>query len=302
MGELERRARDMFEIEESKSIIATCSGTTAIHAILYAIFREHDRNLRVGTQDFNFASNSTGPAEGPILCDILPDTQANLDDEYIQANAELVIVTNCFGHLQDLDQTIEKTEGRNKILILDNATVPYTFYKGRNSLNYGTASYLSLHTTKLIGMGEGGLVIIDKEYEEAVRRACNYGKVGEQFNERSGNFKMSEFSAAGILQYWDQFDFSELRKESLITTMTYDICSETKMEIFGLIMETKTTFFLHGVLLYTATLKNQNTLSITASPAKKYYHPLRGFPITKEIYDRIMCYSVAKDFDKCLKK
>ena len=36
-GELERRARDMFEIEESKSIIATCSGTTAIHAILYAI-------------------------------------------------------------------------------------------------------------------------------------------------------------------------------------------------------------------------------------------------------------------------
>ena len=56
-------------------------------------------------------------------------------------------------------------------------------------------------------MGEGGLVIIDKEYEEAVRRACNYGKVGEQFNERSGNFKMSEFSAAGILQYWDQFDF-----------------------------------------------------------------------------------------------
>ena len=117
-----------------------------------------------------------------------------------------------FRTFTDLDQTIEKTEGRNKILILDNATVPYTFYKGRNSLNYGTASYLSLHTTKLIGMGEGGLVIIDKEYEEAVRRACNYGKVGEQFNERSGNFKMSEFSAAGILQYWDQFDFSELRK------------------------------------------------------------------------------------------
>ena len=82
----------------------------------------------MGTQDFNFASNfSTGPAEGPILCDILPDTQANLDDEYIQANAELVIVTNCFGHLQDLDQTIEKTVSLNKILILDNATVPYFF-------------------------------------------------------------------------------------------------------------------------------------------------------------------------------
>ena len=71
---------------------------------------------------------------------------------------------------------------------------------------------LSLHATKLVGFGEGGLVIIDKEYEEDVRRACNYGKVGEKFNERSGNYKMSELSAAGILQYWDQFDFKELRK------------------------------------------------------------------------------------------
>ena len=107
----------MFEIEESKSIIATCSGTTAIHAILYAIFREHDRNLRVGTQDSNFATNSTGPAKDQFyVIWILIYTQANLDDEYIQANAELVIVTNCFGHLQDLDQTIEETEGRNKIL------------------------------------------------------------------------------------------------------------------------------------------------------------------------------------------
>ena len=54
VGELERRARDMFEIEESKSIIATCSGTTAIHAILYAIFREQDRNLRVGYTRLQF--------------------------------------------------------------------------------------------------------------------------------------------------------------------------------------------------------------------------------------------------------
>ena len=79
VGELERRARDMLEIEDSKAIIATCSGTTALHAILWALFREHERNLRVGTQDFTFASNSIGPAQGPIVCDMTPELEINLE-------------------------------------------------------------------------------------------------------------------------------------------------------------------------------------------------------------------------------
>jgi len=294
----------MFEIEDSKAIIATSSGTSAIHAILHAIFREHQKDFRVGTQDFTFASNSIGPAEGPIVCDILPDTQANLDDEYIRDHVDLMIITNCFGHVQDLDEISAKTEGRGKILIYDNATVPYTFYKGRNSLNYGTASYLSLHTTKLIGMGEGGLVVIDKEYEEQVRRACNYGKIGEKFNERSGNYKMSEFSAAGILQFWDQFDFKELRKR--VVDNYFDLRYMLRNEDgsfwpnFGDDDDDK--FFPAWCPFVYEDADKSNHSEYNGISCKKYYHPLRGYPVSTEIYNRIMCYSVAKDFEKCLKK
>lgn len=294
----------MLEIEESKAIIATNSGTSALHALLWAIFREKGKNLRVGTQDFTFASNSLGPAQGPIVCDMTPEMQIDLNDQYIVNNAEVVIVTNCFGHLQNMDEILEKTEEQGKILILDNATVPYTFFNGRNSLNYGTASYLSLHTTKLIGFGEGGLVIIDKEYEEAVRRACNYGKVGEKFNERSSNYKMSEISAAGILQYWDQFDFQKMRE--LVVNNYYEMRYSLRDED-GVFWpnhgdEDDDKFFPAWCpFIYDDPTKSQHN-ELNGISSKKYYMPLRGFNISTQIYDRIMCYSVAKDWDSCLKK
>ena len=90
--------------------------------------------------------------------------------------SDTVIVTNIFGHLQNFNEILSKTEGRDKKLIIDNAATPYSFWDGINSCNLGTASYISLHHTKPIGFGEGGLVIIDKKYEEAVRIACNFGK------------------------------------------------------------------------------------------------------------------------------
>ena len=55
--ELERRAREILKIDDSKAIIATSSGTTALHAMLWAIQRQ-DGQQRIGTQDFTFASNS----------------------------------------------------------------------------------------------------------------------------------------------------------------------------------------------------------------------------------------------------
>ena len=35
------------------------------------------------------------------------------------------------------------------------------------------------------------------------------------FNERGSNFKMSELNAAGVLQYWRQFDIDTMMKNYL---------------------------------------------------------------------------------------
>ena len=209
---LEQRARVLLKIDDSKAIIATNNGSTALHAIIYAMSRQDNKSYRVATQDFTFPCNSQGPAGGPIVVDVDANIQIDLNDQYLSQYADMVIVTNCFGHLQNLDYILENTKGKK--VIFDNAASPYSFWRGTNSCNLGSASFISLHHTKPLGFGEGGLVIIDKEYEESVRIACNFGLVNGAFNERGGNFKMSELAAAGILQWWDSFDIDSLQNNT----------------------------------------------------------------------------------------
>jgi dTDP-4-amino-4,6-dideoxygalactose transaminase len=210
---LEERAREMLKISDNKAIIATSSGTSALHAILFAMMRHNNANMRVCTQDFTFPSSSQGPATGPIITDVDQNCNMNIYDEYAHNYGQIYIVTNCFGHVQDLDSILLYGQENKKIIIFDNAATPYTFLNGINTCNLGQASFVSLHHTKHIGFGEGGLAIVDNHLEEGVRIACNFGLVDKQFNERASNFKMSEISAAAILQYWDSFDINELQEK-----------------------------------------------------------------------------------------
>ena len=294
--ELERRARDMLKIDDDKAVIATSSGTTALHAMLWAIQRQ-DGSQRIGTQDFTFASNSLGPAQGPIVTDMRTDFNLNLDDEFIQV-AKLLIVTNIFGHVQDFNYI---SKYNFPYIIFDNAATPYSFWEGTNSCNLGTGSYVSLHHTKPLGFGEGGLAIIDKKYEEQTRIACNFGIVGGKFNERSGNYKMSDISAAAILQWWDQFDIDDLKEKYLDNyyKILYELREEegTAWQNYG-----DEENFFPSCLPYV----HQTTIRIedntTNYEARKYYNPLREFTVSSQLYNRILCYALTEGIEKCLKK
>ena len=286
----------MLKIDDDKAIIATSSGTTALHAMLCAIQRQEGQQ-RIGTQDFTFASNSIGPAQGPIVTDMRSDFNLDLDDDYIQMS-KIIIITNIFGHLQDFNYI---SNYDFPFTIFDNAATPYSFWEGTNSCNLGTGSYISLHHTKPIGFGEGGIAIIDKEYEEQTRIACNFGIVEGKFNERSGNYKMSDISAAAILQWWDQFEIEELKEKYLDNY--YKILYELRDEE-GIAWQSYgdgETFF-PSCLPYvhqTSTRAEDNT---TKYEARKYYNPLRNFTISSQLYDRILCYSLTEGIEKCLKK
>ena len=289
--ELESRARELLNVDDSKAVVATCSGTTALHAMLWGIQR-HDGRKRIATQDFTFASNGIGPAEGPIVFDLDETLQPYLEDQYLNNSANIVIITNCFGHLTNIDRILSALS--NKIIIFDNAATPASMYKSKNSVNYGTGSYISLHHTKHIGFGEGGLAIIDKNYEEAVRIACNFGFVNHQHNERSGNYKMSEVSAAAILQWWDQFDIQEMKNILLDNYFAkrYELRNES-----GVFFPNETDDFLPSCYPF---IHSHPTSAF--EEVKKYYHPLRGLQNSKYVYERILCYPITEGVEACLKK
>lgn len=283
---LEERARTMLKIDNNKAIIATSSGSTALSAILYTIQRENN-DSRVATQAFNFPAASQGACQGAFLVDITPTLEIHIENENLQKYIDTVIVTNCFGHLQNLDNILKS----DKRIVFDNAATPYSFWKGKNSCNYGFASMVSLHHTKPIGFGEGGLVIIDKEYEKSVRDVINFGWLNEAFNERGGNYKMSELSAAGILQWWDQFDIDDLAKKYFenYCKQRYNL-RHLDGDVYIHFNNPSDTFFPSCLPFI-----NREPTEVTEEETKKYYKPLGDYTNSKYVYDRIICHPITED-------
>ena len=292
---LETRARELLKISDEKAVIATCNGTAALHAMVHGI-REFDQlDHRVTTQDFTFPSASLGPCAGPIVVDFDTELNMQMEDTYLVDYGKICIATNCFGHLQNLEYLTNQTKKLDKILIFDNSATPYSFYKGTNSCNLGVGSCISLHHTKPLGFGEGGLAIIDKKYEEVTRRAVNFGfDENKKFTERSGNFKLSEISAAGILQWWDSFDIDDLMQIYLDNyyTAKYKLTVESTGQCFPNHSDDEfLPFCIPWVHENPTEVENAFYKHIEC---KKYYKPLRSDATVNShiIYDRIICYPV----------
>ena len=297
---LEERARDMLKIDDSKAVIATCNGTDALNAIIYGLNTYEKISHRVSTQAFSFSSNNIGAAEGSIITDLTPLCNIDLDNPYVVKYSDLVIVTNIFGHLQDINEITSKID--NKKLVFDNAATPYSFWAGTNSCNIGTASYISLHHTKPIGFGEGGLAIIDKKYEKSVRAACNFGIVDGIPNERSGNYKMSELAAAGILQWWDQFNIDEMQELFLknYNKLRYEMRTDNG-EYW--INHTKDKWFPTCLPFVYNSAVEELFGEVNGREFRKYYKPLSDeYYVSNVLYKNIKCIALTEDIENCIKK
>lgn len=284
--ELEQQARDMLRIDDSKAIIATSSGASALQAILFALgFTDHKPTI--ATQAFTFPCNFQGLAENPEIFDLTDTFEVDITN----VKSEYIIITNCFGHLVDINKILATAVSLNKKIIFDNAATPYSFHKGSNSCNYGIASFISLHHTKPLGFGEGGLAIINKEYETLVRSAINFGKIDNNFTSRGSNFKMSELSAAGILQWWKQFNIDDYKHRLLDN---YFIQLKKYYSEDTLIFCNYTSDFMPSCLplIHNCKVPEQGHY---LEDYKKYYVPLKDLYNSSLLYSNIACLPITKD-------
>lgn len=280
---LEQRAKDRLKIQDHKAVIAVSNGTSAIHAILLAI-KTNTGMHRVGSQAFTFPSAVQGVVDYAEIVDFT----SYLEFDFSQLiNTQISVVTNVFGHIQNIDSVSKKAIEYEQILIFDNAATPYSFWDGINTCNYGFASFISLHHTKPLGFGEGGLIIIDKLYEELIRKIICFGKEDDTpYSKYASNFKMSELSAAGVLQWWDQIDFDELAAK-----YKYNYFKQAEKLPKGIKLypsnDNLSNFFPSCLPVI-----HQQPVSSTDPEIKKYYQPLANVPISKDLYERILCYPI----------
>ena len=177
----------------------------------------------------------------------------------------------------------------------------HCFVLGINSINHGTAAFVSFHHTKPVGFGEGGAIIIDKKYEAAVLQCVNFGydvpKGNVRWLPQGSNFKMSDVQAAFIYAYLDTFQDIVKAQKSLYEKLK---CAIVNLGIDIKLLpnfSSATPFTSCFPILFGPSIEedfiklvaNEDSIDI-----RKYYKPLvpvRGLaPVSHDIYDRIVCF------------
>lgn len=170
---------------------------------LQMLFRALELKGKFITTPFSYiATTSAGVWEGltPVFVDIDKDTfniDPNKIEERIDDEVCCILATHVFGNPCDVE-ALEKIGKKYGVPVIYDAAHAFgVTFKGVSILNYGDASTLSFHATKLYHMIEGGAVITkDPEVMRRVALLRNFGHKGETFEGVGINGKCSEVHAA----------------------------------------------------------------------------------------------------------
>lgn len=174
------------------------------HMALEMTLQAMNLHGEVITTPFTFASTTHAIVRNglePVFCDIDVDDYT-IDDTKIESlitdRTCAIMPVHVYGHVCHVE-AIEKIAKKYSLKVIYDAA--HTFgetYKGRSVADYGDASCLSFHATKVFHSIEGGAVCYhDKELGEAIYNLKNFGIHGPERVEAVGaNAKMNEFAAA----------------------------------------------------------------------------------------------------------
>jgi dTDP-4-amino-4,6-dideoxygalactose transaminase len=203
-----------------KNLLIVSNGTLALQVALKALKLPEKRT--VVTSPFTFVASPAAICwEGhkPLFSDI--DIHSlNLSPKFLAQPAtsqpDVIMGVHVFGNPCD----VEALDVKGCRVLYDASHAFGVQYKGQSVLNYGDASTLSFHATKLFHCVEGGAIVFKHtdDYEYA-KQIVNFGldKFGQGMPEVPGlNAKMSEFHAAMGLAMLDDIDFIISQRKAII--------------------------------------------------------------------------------------
>ncbi len=174
------------------------------HMALEMTLQAMDLHGEVITTPFTFASTTHAIVRNglaPVFCDVNPNTYT-MDvtklESLITDRTCAIMPVHVYGNVCDVDGIQHIADKYGLKVIYDAAHTFGAVYKGRCVADYGDASCLSFHATKVFNTIEGGAVVYhDEELGRIIYNLKNFGIHGpEKVEAVGGNAKMNEFAAA----------------------------------------------------------------------------------------------------------
>ena len=301
---LQKQIKISFNINNDKEVLMVCNGAMGINALIGGLNIHYNKNLRWVVQSFTFPCSNQGLLNDSFVIDI--DENMGPDINELEKQKELydgVLITNCFGCSVNIKLYEEFCKKNNKLLLFDNAAASMTYYNNTNHLNHGIGSMVSLHHTKPIGFGEGGFIVFNKEYLEAMSRSICFGFTNinkYEYNKYASNYKMSEIAAIYISDYIKNLDNIYNHHTQLISYFIKKMNENNlsnKIKLFTNYSSYDKSLMATIPIIFNLEI-DINYFINNNIEAKKYYYPLNLNCINSlNIFKNIICLPLNLDID-----
>lgn len=218
--ELTERLREYLGV---KHLLLTANGTLALQVAYKALNVEKE----AVTSPFTFvATPSAMKWQGisPRFADVDPKTlclsPASVE-KALTENTQAIVPVHVYGNPCDVESFEQLSVDKGLPVIYDASHTFSVNYKGQSVLDWGDASTLSFHATKLFHTVEGGAIVFkNAEVLERAQRMVNFGLGGapEDIDVPGINAKMSEVHAAYGLCMLDSIDEILERRAEVLST------------------------------------------------------------------------------------
>lgn len=217
--EFERMICERLDV---RNTVAMCNGTMTLVLCLKAM------NLRgkIVVPSFTFCATAHAVVWAglePVFADIDPKTFSitpETVERVLDSDVSAIMPVTIFGSPCEVAGMQILAEERGLKLVFDSAQGMGSVYHGHPLGAFGDAESFSLHATKILPTGEGGLLTTnDDDLARFIRKSKNFGFEGESDCLMMGiNAKMSEFSAIMGIEGLKRLDDAIVRRHQLVNT------------------------------------------------------------------------------------
>jgi perosamine synthetase len=290
----------------AKYAIATSSCTGALHMGLAALdIGPGDEVILADTNWIASAAPITYLGAKPVFVDILEDSWC-LDPASVEAaitpRTKAIIAVHIYGNLCEMDKLVALGEKYGIPVIEDAAEAVGSYWDGRHAGTIGKFGVFSLHGTKTLTTGEGGVFITnDHELYERVLTLSNHGRAKSQTKQfwpdmLGFKYKMSNIQAAIGCGQLERIDELINKKREIFEH--YELLM-SELDFISMNPEKKNT--RNGYWMPTVVFdrssgmtreKLQSAFAEDDIDARVFFHPLSSLPMFEECPQNIVARDI----------
>ncbi len=300
LKKLEKELCTRFSV---KNTIVMTNGTLP----LLSLMKQYQPGL-IATTPFSFVATTSSilmAGHEPVFVDVDDATLQvkihELEKLLKIGSIKAMLFTHVYGRPENVIE-LEHLSSKYKVdLFFDASHCVGVNHLGKSIFEYGKASTLSLHATKILSSGEGGVIFTkDDELATQLRAWRNFGIDQGEIVLVGVNAKMSEYSAVLGLESLRTYEREILRRKSIADTYYEKLSSQV-----SIIDSPNYSYFPILLKDQESTLRLINTLQKENIFPRRYFFPsLNTLPFVRnkveclnseDIASRVLCLPIGDD-------